>query len=240
VTGRSLVVTEELEEDYPVEERRDDQEALARLVDESGSRIDRGRLLKVCLGAAGGSLGLALAAPLASLGPVLDMESLYAAPWGRGRRLVDEEGRPLRADAIEPGAFSTAFPEGADREDLGAAVVIVRLHPAELRLPARNAHYDAAGIVAYSKVCTHAGCAIALYRTPLFEAADPKPALVCPCHYSTFDPANGGSVLFGPAGRKLPMLPLAIDARGELRAAGNFDGPVGPSWWGVRLRRPRP
>jgi ubiquinol-cytochrome c reductase iron-sulfur subunit len=63
---------------------------------------------------------------------------------------------------------------------------------------------------------------------------------VCPCHYSTFDPATGGTVLFGPAGRKLPMLPLYTDGRGELRAAGNFDGPVGPSWWGVRLRKPSP
>jgi len=65
-----------------------------------------------------------------------------------------------------------------------------------------------------------------------------KPALVCPCHYSTFDPATGGSVIFGPAGRKLPMLPLEIDAQGFLRAKGNFDGPVGPSWWGVRTKKP--
>ena len=72
----------------------------------------------------------------------------------------------------------------------------------------------------------------------LFPEAEPKPALVCPCHYSTFDPATGGTVIFGPAGRKLPMLPLRIDGRGYLRAAGNFDGPVGPSWWGVRARRP--
>jgi hypothetical protein len=45
-------------------------------------------------------------------------------------------------------------------------------------------------------------------------------------------------VLFGPAGRKLPMLPIDIDDNGELRASGNFDGPVGPSWWGVRMRKP--
>jgi ubiquinol-cytochrome c reductase iron-sulfur subunit len=88
--------------------------------------------------------------------------------------------------------------------------------------------------VAYSKICTHAGCAIALYRKPTFRPVEPEPALVCPCHYSTFNPATGASVIFGPAGRPLPQLPLMIDERGDLRAAGNFSGPVGPSWWGVR------
>ena len=114
-----------------------------QLVEESGSRIDRGRLLKLGVGAAGGSLGLALLTPLASLGPVFDMESLDAAPWARGRRLVDADDRPLRAAAIEPGAFYTAFPEGANKEDLGAAIVLVRLAASDLRLPAANAHYDA-------------------------------------------------------------------------------------------------
>jgi ubiquinol-cytochrome c reductase iron-sulfur subunit len=58
------------------------------------------------------------------------------------------------------------------------------------------------------------------------------PALVCPCHYSTFDVLDGGSVEFGPAGRSLPQLPLQIDAAGVLLAAGPMSGPVGPSWWG--------
>jgi ubiquinol-cytochrome c reductase iron-sulfur subunit len=57
---------------------------------------------------------------------------------------------------------------------------------------------------------------------------------VCPCHYSTFDPARGGEVIFGPAGRPLPQLPLVIDGRGELRAGGGYSGPVGPAWSGVR------
>ena len=90
------------------------------------------------------------------------------------------------------------------------------------------------GILAYSKICTHAGCAIALYRKPMFAPTDPKPALICPCHYSTFDVARGAEVIYGPAGRPLPQLPLSVDRDGNLRAAGNFSGPVGPSWWGVR------
>ena len=84
------------------------------------------------------------------------------------------------------------------------------------------------------RICTHAGCAVALYREPAFPEAEPKPAFVCPCHYSTFDPAAGGAVLFGPAGRPLPQLPLGVDGFGYLVAAGPMSGPVGPSWWGVR------
>jgi quinol---cytochrome c reductase iron-sulfur subunit len=171
---------------------------------------------------------------------VLDMKPFYATTWRRGRRLVDEKGRPWKASDIEENDFYTAFPEGADKEALSSAVVLVRLPQDAFDLPPRLHSYPADGIVAYSKICTHAGCAIALYRAPLFAPADPKPALVCPCHYSTFDPARAGKVLFGPAGRNLPMLPLQIDGNGELRAAGTFDEPVGPSWWGVRNRGARP
>jgi len=77
------------------------------------------------------------------------------------------------------------------------------------------------------------------YRKPTFPLVEEKPALVCPCHYSTFDPGQGGKVLFGPAGRDLPQLPLMIDRKGVLRAGGNFSGPPGPSWWGVRLWKAR-
>jgi ubiquinol-cytochrome c reductase iron-sulfur subunit len=236
VTAKRLVVSEELEDDYPEQEHADEQETVVRLVEESG--LTRRRLFTLALGAAGGAIGLALLTPAASLGPALEIARFYRTPWRRGRRLVDEHGKPYRAAEIERDTFYTAFPEGADKEDLGSSLVLVRLPEGELDLPSENAGYDAQGIVAFSKICTHAGCAIALYRAPLFQPAEPRPALVCPCHYSTFDPATGGTVIFGPAGRKLPMLPLRVDGAGVLRARGNFDGPVGPSWWGVRLRKP--
>ena len=51
---------------------------------------------------------------------------------------------------------------------------------------------------------------------------------------AAFDPADGGGVIFGPAGRALQQLPLEIGFDGELQAGGNFSGPVGPSFWGVR------
>jgi ubiquinol-cytochrome c reductase iron-sulfur subunit len=145
----------------------------------------------------------------------------------------------MRAADIETSTFYTAFPEGVDREQLSAPLVLVRLPPAHLEQPPHLQGYDAGCSLAVSKSCTHAGCAVALYRKPTFAAVQPRPALVCPCHYSTFDPADGGAVLFGPAGRPLPQLPLAIDGAGHLRAAGTFSGPVGPAWWGVRMGKAR-
>ena len=238
VIGKRLVVTEELEEDYSTT-HPDDEEALEQLVDESGSRFTRKRLLVLAGAGAGTALGAALLTPAASFGPVFDVSSLYRTPWRRGIRLVDAAGHVFLADDVEEDTFYTAYPEHADREQMGAPLVVVRLKPADLQLPDDRNGWAPDGILAYSKICTHAGCAIALYRKPTFPPVEPRPALVCPCHYSTFDVADGGSVLFGPAGRALPQLPLLVDQAGALRAAGNFSGPVGPSWWGVRNHGPR-
>jgi quinol---cytochrome c reductase iron-sulfur subunit len=237
VVGKRLVPDEELAEAYPAEHPLD-QELVAELVEQADDGLTRGRLLKLGLLGAGGALGLAAITPALSLGPLLDVGRFFETPWRRGRRLVDESGRPYRAADIEERAFYTAFPEGADQEDQASSIVVVRVPPETLKLPPELAGYDAGGIVAYSKICTHAGCAISLYRTPSFPPDEPSPALVCPCHYSTFDVTDGGTVLFGPAGRKLPMLPLRVDGKGYLRAEGTFDEAVGPSWWGVRNRRP--
>ena len=239
VAARRLVVTEELEEDYPLPAHPEEVEALEQIVAESGERITRKRLLKLGVAGAGAALGAALIVPAVSLGPLVDTAALYRTPWRRGRRLVDETGRPLRADRIADATFYTAYPEGASREEIGSPLIVIRLDRALLHLPDGRSGWAPDGILAYSKICTHAGCAINLYRSPLFPAAEPKPAFVCPCHYSTFDPADGGSVIFGPAGRPLPQLPLVIDAAGHLRAAGVFSGAVGPSWWGVRLHGAR-
>jgi ubiquinol-cytochrome c reductase iron-sulfur subunit len=235
VIARHVLPDEELAHEYP-EPNPAEQLRLERIVEETADTFTRKRLLTLAAGGAAGALGLALITPALSLGPALDTAPFYRTPWRRGRRLVDEEGKPLRADAILADAFYTAFPEGADRELLGSPVVLVRLPPELVDLPPDRADWAPEGIVAYSKICTHAGCAVALYRAPKFAPVEPRPALVCPCHYSTFDPGNGGEVTFGPAGRPLPQLPLAIDGDGVLRAGGNFSGPVGPSWWGVRMK----
>jgi ubiquinol-cytochrome c reductase iron-sulfur subunit len=236
--GETFVPTEELEEDYPAIEHPEEQEELDQIGRESVGGFTRKRLLIGAAGAAGAALGAALIVPAASFGPFLDTESFYYSPWRRDRRLVDEDGRPYKVEDIEIGTFYTAFPQDAYRDEPAAPLIVVRVDPSELELPPGREDWAPDGIVAYSKICTHAGCAISLYRYPKFPQAEPRPALVCPCHYSTFDPAQGGTVIFGPAGRNLPQLPLKADSEGELRAAGNFSAPVGPSFWGVRTRRP--
>jgi ubiquinol-cytochrome c reductase iron-sulfur subunit len=235
VVAKCLVVTEELEEDYP-QSHPEQQSAVADIIRRSGSRITRKRLLLGASAVTGGALTLAAVTPALSLGPLWDTAPLDETPWRRGTRVVDEQGRPLAAGAIMGRTFYTGFPEGADQELIGSSLVIVRVDPAKLHLPAGRAHWAPDGILAFSKICTHAGCAVALYRKPTDPQLEPNNALVCPCHYSTFDPYTGGTVIYGPAGRPLPQLPLAIDAEGNLRATGNFSGRVGPSWWAVRER----
>jgi ubiquinol-cytochrome c reductase iron-sulfur subunit len=238
VTSRHLVAVEEIEEDYPGE-HPEEQEQVEQIVRESGSAVTRKGLLTAAAATAGGALGVAALTPVLALGPALDVDPLYRTPWRRGRRLVDVDGRPFLADDIETETFYTAYPQGASHDTIGAPLVVVRIPAGELALPADRRGWAVDGIVAYSKICTHAGCAVNLYRKPTFPPLQPRPALVCPCHYSTFDPARAGKVLFGPAGRALPQLPLRVDRRGGLRAGGNFSGPVGPSWWGVRMKRAR-
>lgn len=235
VVAKRLVVTEELEDDYP-QSNPEQQSEVAAIIHESASRITRKRLLLGASAATGGALGLAAITPALSLGPVWDTAPLDQTPWRRGTRVVDQDGRALVADAIEQRTFYTGFPEGADPEHIGSPLVIVRLDPGKLKLPAGRSGWAPHGILAYSKICTHAGCAVALYRKPTDPQLEPNNALVCPCHYSTFDPYTGGTVIYGPAGRPLPQLPLEIDGDGHLRAAGNFSARVGPSWWAVRER----
>ena len=238
VTARRLVPVEEISEPYPEPEHSAEADEVVQILDESGERMTRRGLLKVAAAGAGATLGVALIVPAASLGPVAYPDALRRSPWRRGLRLVDSNGRPIRSGDVEGKGLYTAFPQGVSHEELGSPLVVVRVEGTRLDLPdGRDPDLWAPeGIVAYSKICTHAGCAVSLYRTPLYEPTSKSPALVCPCHYSTFDPATGAGVIFGPAGRPLPQLPLEVDADGTLRARGDFSEPVGPSWWAVRRR----
>lgn len=235
VIGKRLVVAEELEEEYPGE-NPEQQEEIVQIVHESGSRITRKRLLLSAGAAAATAFGVAAVAPAVSLGPIWDTRPLDLSPWRRGRRVVDDKGSPISADDVFERTFYTGFPEGVAKEQLSSPIVIIRLDPRKLHLPPGREGWAPEGILAFSKICTHAGCAIALYRKPTFSPVEPNPALVCPCHYSTFDPFTGGKVIYGPAGRPLPQLPLEIDSDGNLRAAGDYSARVGPGWWNVRSK----
>ncbi len=232
LAGKRLVPQETRSEERPIPHDRQAAQATAERMRSATEGITRRRLIGAAAGATGVTLAASIAIPVIALGPRID-DKLKRTPWRAGVRLVDEQGTPLQASAIGARGFVTAFPQGADLEDLGAPVIVVRVDPALLRLPADRHGWAPAGLLAYSKICTHAACAISLFRTPLDPSTGPGgPALVCPCHYSTFDVLDGGSVEFGPAGRPLPQLPLAIDGGGGLRAAGPLSGPIGPAWWG--------
>ncbi len=231
IASRFLVPQETKTEQRP---RLQDREAVHEVEQDARAGLEgitRRRLLIGAAGAAGAGVAAAVAIPVVALGPGIE-DQLSRTPWYAGRALVDDQGRPILGAEVNEGSFITAFPQHAKKDDLGAPVVVVRVDPATLNLPPQRRGWAPYGLLAYSKICTHAACAISLYRSPLSPSTQARgPALVCPCHYSTFDVLNGGGVEFGPAGRPLPQLPLSLDASGVLRAAGPMSGPVGPSWF---------
>jgi quinol---cytochrome c reductase iron-sulfur subunit len=233
VAGKLVVPQETAVEARDQLLREDEAEEVVEIIESGGEGISRRGLLTATGGLAGAAVLGAAAAPLASLGPPADV--LHQSPWKRGIRLVDDAGNVYAASDIQIGAFYTALPEGQNAESLGAGLLVIRLPRSMIDLPAARRDWAPEGIMAYSKICPHAGCAINLYRYPLDSQTAPfPPAFTCPCHYSTFTPGNGGRLIFGPAGRELPQLPLMIDSDGHLRCAGPFDSGIGPSWWGVR------
>lgn len=170
-----------------------------------------------------GALGLGLIAPLFSLGP-LPGRDFFVTPWKKGLRLIRDNGQLVHPSDLEVGGILTVFPEGHAGE-ADAATVLIRLDPGQLQ-PPTSLSGAPDGFVAYSKLCTHAGCPVGLYRASQAQ-------LICPCHQSTFDVARGAVPIFGPAGRPLPQLPIAIQTDGTFVATGPFPRPVGPSFWNV-------
>jgi ubiquinol-cytochrome c reductase iron-sulfur subunit len=181
----------------------------------------RGFILKM-LGVAGGALGLAALFPIRSLGPNPG-RSLFQTKWGKGSRVVDEQGEPVRADTLEVGGVLTVFPEG-NLEVEDSQVVLIRVSDNAVVTRKDREDWAPEGYVAYSKVCVHAGCPVGLYQHDVKE-------LLCPCHQSTFDVLDAARPVFGPATRPLPQLPLMIDDDGFLRSQSDFDEPIGPGFW---------
>jgi ubiquinol-cytochrome c reductase iron-sulfur subunit len=183
----------------------------------------RRRFLIRLLAGAGASLGLALVVPLRSLGPAPG-GSMFVTAWGEGVRLVDADGNAIAAASLGTDEVRTVFPEGAEG-DAKAQALLIGTRPDQLDVDALPGP-TVDDIVCYSKVCTHAGCPVGLYRAAVGE-------LICPCHQSTFDVNAGAQVLSGPTGRPLPQLPLGVDDDGFLIALGDFNEPVGPSFWNL-------
>jgi ubiquinol-cytochrome c reductase iron-sulfur subunit len=189
---------------------------------ESGQEIGRRRLLGRLLAGAAGLFSVAALFPIASLGPSPG-RTLFRTAWTAGARVVTREGLPIRLDELGLGSLITVFPDGyTDSADSPA--VLIRVDPAELELPGEREDWAPEGAVAYSKVCTHAGCPVGLYEQE-------ENLLFCPCHQSIFDALRGAEPTAGPATRPLPQLPLDVDEDGYLVARGDFPEPVGAGFW---------
>lgn len=189
----------------------------------------RRRFLFRLLGGVGASMALALTAPLLSFGPIFSRDArndLFVTAWHEGVRLATSEGEELRPGDVLVDQLVTVFPSGFDHP-ADAQAVLIGTRPEQLdnsTLPFPDGTVD--GLVCYSKICTHAGCPVGLYRAAAAE-------LLCPCHQSTFDVRNAARVVSGPAGRALPQLPIGVDDDGYLVALGEFSAPVGPSFWNM-------
>src|ERR1700722_1457622 len=200
------------------------------------SQVTRRPLVRRTLLLATAPLALAPLVLLRDLGP-LPQTSLRHTVWRKGLRAVTLGGlRPLTpADISTPGSLITVIPEGYqdDQDALAkAGVILIKFEPGQLNVPTNvvggtlvsTMNWTIDKIVAYSKICTHVGCPVALYEQTTHH-------ILCPCHQSTFDAANGANVIFGPAARALPQLPLMLTSEGYLAAASDFTQPVGPSFW---------
>jgi ubiquinol-cytochrome c reductase iron-sulfur subunit len=193
------------------------------LVDEEG--FTRRRALQLGLIGAVGGLASALAIPVLSLGPAPG-RSLFQTPWKAGMRVVGGDGQAVRAADIPRDGVLTVFPEGFVG-NAEAQTLLIHAGADRLQLSPEQAQYAPDGFIALSKVCTHAGCPVGLYR-----AAEGQ--LICPGHQSTLDVLHGAVPTFGPAARPLPQLPIQRDGDGFI-ALGDFPEPVGPSFWNVHL-----
>jgi len=183
--------------------------------------MERRSLMRRALIGASGIFGLSLLAPVPSLGPA-PTAALTRTAWRRGTRLVTTEGAPIRAESVAAGGISTVWPDGAVNNEI-SAVIVVRLRNSMFEAPTNPDWVVNDELVAYSKVCTHAGCPVGLFR-------ERDNALFCPCHQSTFDAVHGATPTFGPAARALPQLPLGVDQEGFLIALGDFAQQVGPAY----------
>ena len=180
---------------------------------------------------------LAIAVPLiGSVGGDWNISKFKHTMWQRGMRLaIDPSGRPIKASDVTVGSVFHVIPETTEEfrethewitEKSKAVVLMVRLNPEALKTDQspEGETWSHEGIVAYSKICTHVGCPVALYEQQTHH-------LLCPCHQSTFDVADAAKVVFGPANRALPQLPITVDSDGYLVAQDDFAEPIGPSFW---------
>ena len=210
-----------------------DREDFIKTAKEGAAAAGLGRrsLIKRSMGLALGLVGISPIFLLRDLGPTPG-DDFKKTSWKAGTRLVTDPGdRPIRAEDLEVGAVAQTLPElpaGQDHRplsDIGKdAVLLIRMRPEDFNLDPERLSWTYQGIIAFSKICSHMGCAVALYEQQTKH-------LLCPCHQSTFDVTRAAKVIFGPAARPLPQLAITVDQEGYLVAQAPFNEPVGPSFW---------
>ncbi|HZG04251.1 MAG TPA: Rieske 2Fe-2S domain-containing protein [Streptomyces sp.] len=194
------------------------------------SQLGRRKLIRNTMFGALAMVPLSGVVLLRDLGP-LPEDKLRHTAWKKGKLLVNQNtGEPLRPEDITVGSLTFVQPEGLEegshdfqKEIAKAAVMLVRLEPKDIK-DKRELDWSHEGIVAFSRICTHVGCPVTLYEQQTHH-------VLCPCHQSTFDLADGARVIFGPAGHPLPQLRISVNKDGFLEAQGDFAEPVGPSFW---------
>lgn len=191
--------------------------------DRGVSVFRRRSILGKLLGLVAGSFGVVALFPFVrSLGPQ-PKNALFVTSWRKGSLLVQADGTPVHSDDLEVGGIMTVFPE----HDSNAAIsqtLLIRPSAVPFTTQPGRESWTPKGYVAYSKVCTHAGCPVALYEEQTQQ-------MLCPCHQSVFNILSGAVPVFGPAPRPLPQLALYVDSKGFLRAQGPYNEPVGPGFW---------
>jgi len=219
--------TEESEEERHLLASSDEMLAAARADfqraegDDGPLDSERRALLRLLM-AAIAALGAAVVFPIRSLGPH-PSDDLRETDFARGVRLVTVDGAPIKTGQLGVGELVTVFPEGHTTA-ADSPTVLIRYDEDNFIPAGGRVGWVADGMVAYSKICTHAACAVGLYQNV-------TGFLLCPCHQSTFDVNNACVPTFGPATRALPQLPIAIDAEGFVVAQSDFPEPVGPGYW---------
>jgi ubiquinol-cytochrome c reductase iron-sulfur subunit len=198
--------------------------AMARLEEamDEETAFSRRKALIAALGLALGGLAAAVAIPVFSLGPAPGRR-LFTTSWTKGASLAPAGGRPGDVTDLPIGGIVTVFPDG-DASDPNAATLLIHVRPGTLELQGAAAAVAPDGFVAYSKICTHAGCPVGLYRSS-------QQTLICPCHQSEFAVLRGAMPINGPAARPLPQLPIHRRPDGTFVALGDYPEPVGPSFW---------
>jgi len=153
---------------------------------------------------------------------------LGTTAWADGVRLVRNDGSFIRPGDQQPGSMETVFPAvpgGNRRPD--APTMLMRMRPEQMRtmVPRKGQEdFGYGDYLAFSKICTHAGCPVSLYEQETSR-------MLCPCHQSQFDMTQGAKPVFGPATRSLPQLPITVDDEGYFVATGDYPEAVGPTYW---------